>query len=475
MAETWKGVPVKTDLLPIGTRRYGTKMDGGKAKFIVAHDTGNANSTAQQNVNYYKNTYNIDINQTASAHIFVDDKEAIVCVPTNEKAWHVLYNATTDNLWYGVDANDAAIGVEICYFVDKDNPKEAKERTQKSLDNGAKVLAYLCEFWGINYKTEMPGHQNIQSDKQDPGNVLEAAGYGRATSNLDKIVAKYYKIQTKVTKTVPDAKTSKAKLTQKQFVDWLKQSIGKKYDFDHWYGNQCYDYANAGWSQLFSGNPLQGLSAKNIHIDNKAMLSTRATTHKNTPTFLAQPGDMVIFPNTFGEGHGHVAWVIESTLNQITVVEQNWLGGGWTYGPEQGGSGWETATQRIHSYDPNMVFIRPNFASNKVTAALRNTKDKVAKPKTKWNWKGRFTTNSVIKVRRSPGLKGSLVDKGSWLLKDQWVDFVSIEKKDGYWWAKFKYPTNPSAGYFYCAIARITDKQERIKYEKELFGTIKYK
>jgi len=67
--------------------------------------------------------------------------------------------------------------------------------------------------------------------------VLEAAGYGRATSNLDKLVAKYYKIQTKVTKTEPDAKISKAKLTQKQFVDWLKQSIGKKYDFDHWYGN----------------------------------------------------------------------------------------------------------------------------------------------------------------------------------------------------------------------------------------------
>ncbi|WZG09560.1 peptidoglycan recognition family protein [Staphylococcus casei] len=151
MTEKWKGVPVKTDLLPIGTRRYGTKMDGGKAKFIVAHDTGNIDTTAQDNVNYYKNTYNIDINSTASAHIFVDDKEAIVCVPTNEKAWHVLYNATTDNLWYGYDANDVAIGVEICYFKDK-------KRSQKALENGAKVLAYLCEYWGIDYKTEMPGH-----------------------------------------------------------------------------------------------------------------------------------------------------------------------------------------------------------------------------------------------------------------------------------------------------------------------------
>ncbi|WP_312632395.1 peptidoglycan recognition protein family protein, partial [Mammaliicoccus sciuri] len=84
-----------------------------------------------------------------------------------------------------VDANDGAVGVEISYFNDK-------KRSQKSLDNGARVLAYLAEYWKIDYKTRMPGHQDIQADKQDPGNVLAASGYGRSTSNLDKIVAKYY-------------------------------------------------------------------------------------------------------------------------------------------------------------------------------------------------------------------------------------------------------------------------------------------
>ena len=77
--------------------------------------------------------------------------------------------------------------------------------------------------------------------------------------------------------------------------------------------------------------------------------------------------------------------------------------------------------------------------------------------------KGRFTTNTTIKVRRNPSLKGSVVPSSDWLLANQWVDFVSITKKDGYWWAKFKYPTNPSSGYFYCALCKITDKQERIK------------
>lgn len=83
-----------------------------------------------------------------------------------------------------------------------------------------------------------------------------------------------------------------------------------------------------------------------------------------------------------------------------------------------------------------------------------------------WNWKGRFTANTTIKVRRKPGLSGAVVDKGSWIYKNQWVDFVSVTKKDGYWWIKFKYPTIPKAGYFYMAICKITDKNEKLKKEK---------
>lgn len=186
MTETWNGVPVRYQLLTHGTRRYGERLRKGKPEFMVAHDTGNLDSTAQENVNYYENSHNVDWDSVASAHFFVDDKECIICIPTTEKAWHVLYNATQDNLWYGVDANDAAIGGEISFFTDR-------KRNNKSLDNGARVFAYLAEYWGIDFKTRMPGHQDIQSDKQDPGNVLAASGYGRSTSNLDKLVAKYFK------------------------------------------------------------------------------------------------------------------------------------------------------------------------------------------------------------------------------------------------------------------------------------------
>ena len=121
MTEYWNGVPVRYDLLPIGTRRNGEKLHtkNGKPSFAVIHDTGNPNTTAQDNVNYYKNTYNISWSQVASAHIFVDDKEAIICIPVTECAWHVMLNTPVDNKWYGMDADYAAFGVEACYFTNK--------------------------------------------------------------------------------------------------------------------------------------------------------------------------------------------------------------------------------------------------------------------------------------------------------------------------------------------------------------------
>lgn len=211
----WNGVPVYTDFLPYGTRRYGDKL--GKVKFLVAHDTGNPNTSAQTNVNYYRNTYNINWNSVASAHIFVDDKECIICVPLDEKAWHVLYNTPTDNYWYGADANDNAIGTEICYFTDR-------KRSLKSLDNGARILAHLCNLYKVNYKTNMPGHQDIQADKRDPGNLLAACGFSRSTSNLDKFVAKYIN-GVKEKTTAPKSKTQ-AKSTTKSKT--IKPTVAKK-------------------------------------------------------------------------------------------------------------------------------------------------------------------------------------------------------------------------------------------------------
>ncbi|MDW4350770.1 SH3 domain-containing protein [Staphylococcus saprophyticus] len=151
-----------------------------------------------------------------------------------------------------------------------------------------------------------------------------------------------------------------AKLTKKEFITFLKSTEGKQYDEDGYAAYQCFDYANTGWKKLY-GHTLKGEGAADI--PNKNNFKGEATVHQNTPSFLAQPGDLVVFGPKYGGGYGHVAWVIEATLDYIVVLEQNWLGGGWTSGDIWHGTGWETVTKRKHNYDFPMWFIRPNFKS----------------------------------------------------------------------------------------------------------------
>ncbi|WP_342610273.1 N-acetylmuramoyl-L-alanine amidase [Staphylococcus hsinchuensis] len=480
--ESWKGVPVEFQLLPKGTRRSGQKLRKGKPEFLVAHDTGNINTTAQNNVDYYRNSYNIDISQTASAHVFVDDKHAIVCVPLNEKAWHVLYNATTDNKWYGVDANDGAVGVEICYFTDK-------KRSQKSLENGAKVLAYLAEKNDIHYQTEMPGHQDIQSNKQDPGNVLQAAGYGRATSNLDKIVAKYYKKDVKVKPIeIPDTK-SKPKTTigktqsyiNKRLKTYLNGTVdspnrvkSRTYrepgflpmekgaiDVDRRFNAQCVDVVK-DYIIAISDGKLQTWGNARDYVNNN--LEPYFTWHKNTPSFVPPKGSIGIA--TFGtpafNQYGHI-WIVEkANRNTQTVIEQN-LNGQANLPPKR----------RVDNYYGCAGFWVPNVRKNVVQKAVEKTKNTVAKTqtiKTTWDWSGKFNAGTTIKVRKQPGLAGQILNRDRWLEKNDSVEFVSITKKDNYWWIKFK----QDGEFVYCAITKMTDLKGRIKYEKDLFGTIKW-
>lgn len=149
-------------------RRSGQKMK--EVKFLVAHDTGTPGSTARNNVHYYINSKN---EQSASAHIFVDDKEIIECIPLltsqPEKAWHVLYNKPKDNELFGGDANDIAGGIELCYG-GSINPEEAYKKY-------VWVLAYCCYKFGLNPNKAIVGHMILDPErKTDPENALSKIG-----------------------------------------------------------------------------------------------------------------------------------------------------------------------------------------------------------------------------------------------------------------------------------------------------------
>lgn len=141
------------------------------------------------------------------------------------------------------------------------------------------------------------------------------------------------------------------------------------------YYGQCFDLANVYWAKLF-GHGLRGTGAADIPFQND--FTNEAHVYNNTQSFLAKPGDVVVFPRTFGGGYGHVAVVISATLNAITVIEQNWNGGGL--------SKTEVATRRTHNYEFPMWFIRPFYKKTNVAKSTQSatvTKKKATPKKRK--------------------------------------------------------------------------------------------
>lgn len=370
MTEKWNGVPVKYDWLPIGTRRSGQKLTSGNPVFAVAHDTGNPNTTAQDNVNYYKNSYNIDWSLVASAHIFVDDKECIVCIPVTEKAWHVLYNTPIDNNWYGIDANDGAFGAEGCYFTDK-------KRSQKSLDNLARVLAYLVKYWKIDYKTEMPGHQDIQSDKVDPGNLLQAAGYSRNVSNLDKLVTKYINGVKEESSKTPSKELSQptkkkptpspqSNVKYKEAIEYMHSLKGQFIDFDYMYGMQCMDLVVDYAYNVTNGFRLWG-NAKDLTW---VALPKGWKLVENTRDYVPPIAAIAVYTRGIYKQWGHtgLVWDNSGGTNTFTILEQNYDGNANT-----------PAKLREDDYSGLTHFIIPDFADDSVDlTTIGNVKPKVS-------------------------------------------------------------------------------------------------
>jgi N-acetylmuramoyl-L-alanine amidase len=177
--------PVTPRYLPKGTKRRSGNPISPEVKFVVVHDTGNPSSTAAANVKYYTNSANA---QSASAHLFVDDTQILECVPAltgpSEKAWHVLYNVTTDNQLYGYNANDAAIGVEYCYG-GKINADEAYKRY-------IWLVAFICYKFNLDPATSVVGHFFLDPKrKTDP--VTGLAHSRRTYEQLLKDIISEYK------------------------------------------------------------------------------------------------------------------------------------------------------------------------------------------------------------------------------------------------------------------------------------------
>lgn len=98
-------------------------------KYLTIHSTGNFKSNARQERNWLINTTN---KSGASWNICVDDTEAIIAIPLNEKSNHSGSN--TGNL--------TSIGLEICESGDR----------EKTLKNTIQISAFILKEFNLTYK-----------------------------------------------------------------------------------------------------------------------------------------------------------------------------------------------------------------------------------------------------------------------------------------------------------------------------------
>ena len=243
------------DYLPIGKRRSGAKLL--RVGFITAHDTGNKNSTARNNADYYRRTYN---DSYQSAHRFVDDVECIALVPDNEKAWHVIYDVVTDNKRFGDDANDISLSVEMCYFDDK-------ARTLKSYENFVAVIVDWMKEHELSTK-DVAGHFQLDpARRSDPVNAFKTIGktWDEFLDDLDaELKPKPKPIAPQVIK--PASSKKLGSLVTKQDVPaYARNKWGTQTGAVVKKGETRNVYAiKDGWYQLYSGEWLPSQSGANF-------------------------------------------------------------------------------------------------------------------------------------------------------------------------------------------------------------------
>jgi N-acetylmuramoyl-L-alanine amidase len=136
--------------------RSGKKLTG--VKKLVVHYTANNGGTAMNHYNYFNNLKD----RYASAHIFVDKKEALCIIPLNEVAFHAgdVQKRNADGTPYrGVkellpSANYLSIGVEMC--VEKDGTFHAD-----TINRTEDVFVELCKEFKLDPLRDIVRHFDV--------------------------------------------------------------------------------------------------------------------------------------------------------------------------------------------------------------------------------------------------------------------------------------------------------------------------
>lgn len=106
------------------------------------------------------------------------------------------------------------------------------------------------------------------------------------------------------------------------FDEFITEWLGKKCDFDGYYGGQCVDLYRMYVKQVLNVEQSPGVGGATEIWDSAS--DKYYDFIENTPTGVPLKGDIVIWDRDAGGGFGHVAIFIEGNTDSFTSFDQNW-------------------------------------------------------------------------------------------------------------------------------------------------------
>ena len=113
------------------------------------------------------------------------------------------------------------------------------------------------------------------------------------------------------------------------YNEFIKEYDGKSIDYDGGYGAQCVDLIKLYLDKVFDIK-IGAIGNAHVYYDNYdkvALLKNNFDRIENTPEFIPQKGDIVVWNKNTGNGCGHVAIATgEGTTTYFYSYDQNWGG-----------------------------------------------------------------------------------------------------------------------------------------------------
>ena len=106
------------------------------------------------------------------------------------------------------------------------------------------------------------------------------------------------------------------------FQEFIDKYLGKKIDFDGYYGGQCVDLYRQYVKDVldYPQSPGVGGAAEIWHSADPDLYDFI----ENSPSGIPEKGDIIIFDRDVGGGFGHVCIFIEGDVSSFTSLDQNW-------------------------------------------------------------------------------------------------------------------------------------------------------